>query len=28
MFHMQYAIENDSNCDFQVSQGSAEKYLR
>jgi len=25
---MQYAIEIDSNCHFQVSQGSVETYLR
>jgi len=26
--HMQYAIEIGSNCNFQVSQGSVETYLR
>jgi len=27
-FHVQYAIEIGSNCNFQVSQGSVETYLR
>jgi len=27
-FHLQYSIEIGSNCDFQVSQGSVETYLR